>query len=269
MMIGEPIAFIDKLQWYLAYCFAKTNQAILVGQSSRLSNRNSKQIVMGWVNRVNIVMWNNRMAIEFNKLNYQKRKKCGLGKIFYSQSALIQNNSNHIFIEEENTDTFLPHYAERFPVLDVSNNREVIKTVATKKFDNTSKIGYINKYNKCKQKQIAVRVLIEKSEIELLKTALQRLANLMIYYTPDFLVDELDNAVFRVVKSLTGERINRNENIGAFISKKYLLPFKTELLNQTLHELKNEIMSNGAKRKQLAKYLQKRLLNLKKLCKKK
>jgi len=281
MMLGKPIDFIEAHQLYFAYSFAKTDKAILVGKSNRFTKKSSNKILIGWIRRDNIAMWNNRMAIEFNKLNFQERKKCGLGKIYYSQSALTRRNSNDIFIEEEGTDKYLPHYARRFPVLDVSNNGEMIKTVATKVYDsmiktkqelelkktrklvnyNISIMGYVNKYNQCKQKQIAVRVLMKKEEIELLKTALQRLANHLVYFIPDSF-DIFDDAIYRLVKSLTGETINQNENISSFITKMNLLPFKTKLLNKSIYELKNEIQYNRAKRMNLAKYLRERVLKL-------
>jgi hypothetical protein len=506
ILSGNPIGEVDILQWPFAYCFAKTDQAILIGKANRIS-KSSGSVMIGWVDKKNIVMWNNRLGIEFNKNNYHERKKCGIGKIYYSQKGLLQNNSNNIFTKEKDTDSYLPHYANRFPVLHVSNNGEMIKTVATQEYiddmkksknesglikklidhkkvqiaividssivtldsyknlilsinqffqqypkilskdftpelaliefhkpnsdqlvvelkchftdkqtsiidamkkkpkhhsvftnnpikpinfaldtlkwhsnklgekfllfviggnslresnqnnKNTNSIllgtllkekaislnvlklnshlvsskkssifdsqineilsandnfgnynqmyynrskqlvifeslkqilnqyvfirehlqritehhwftphvisstGYVNKYNQCKQKQIIVKVLMQKKEIEALKVNLQTLSDSIIYFDPYESPNEFDNVIYRIVKALTGDRIREGESISSFISKKNALPFKTEFLNKSLTELKNEL-NTKEKRLQIRRYIEEKLVKL-------
>jgi len=73
--------------------------------------------------------------------------------------------------------------------------------------------------------------------------------------------NEFDNVIYKLVKALTGDRINKDESIISFISKKNALPFKTEFLNKSINEFKNEL-NTKEKRVQIRRYIEEKHIKL-------
>ena len=247
---GKPLGFVDITQFSFAYCFARTNDAILVGTSNRINIELSDEIIMGWVDKKNLAMWNNRIAIEFNKNNFHERKNCELGKIFISERGLIQNIPNLLFVEEENTDSSMPFYANRFPVINVSNNGERIKVVATKKIiDKTKKEKYEKELKKLhalqNHKKIQIAIVIDisidcKNICKTIKDSIELFFRQYPKYLPQDFVAELALVVFQGYKDdklgveIKSPFTNKQEPIVEAIKKDNLMINKNFILNSSI-----------------------------------
>jgi hypothetical protein len=130
-------------------------------------------------------------------------------------------------------------------------------------FDATQvcQICFIKSKNSCEQEQIAKKVLMTKKDLEALKVQMQTLSDAIKYYEAES-EEEFDLVIYRVVKSLTGDKIKKNENITDFILKKIGIPIRTKFLNKSLEELKDEVMQSGVQRKDFRRYLEEQLILL-------
>jgi len=119
---------------------------------------------------------------------------------------------------------------------------------------------FVNRYNKCNQKQINESVLMLRNDIEFLRTQMASLSEAVRNYRLDS-SEYFEEVVKGVVSALSGETPDVYTNIADFIAKKSGIPIMTDMLKKSLIELKS-IIQNIKFRKKLRKYLQERILML-------
>jgi len=124
-LTGEPIGRITLFE--LRFIFSETDKSILIGKSELLGKRNSDIILIGWINKNNIYKWNNRVGVEFDKRNFDTRIN-NLGVIYYSEVD-VRNSAKTKEVEtlckEESTNQEMPYYANRFPMIEKKNYRNM------------------------------------------------------------------------------------------------------------------------------------------------
>ena len=105
------------------YIFAETSNSILIGKTDRITESDSDIKLIGWIDKKHVIKWNNRIGVEFNKDNFNKRKP-DLGKIFYSEiecRCFMKGNNCKNKVDflstEENIEKPMPYFANRFPIL--------------------------------------------------------------------------------------------------------------------------------------------------------
>nr|VFJ60050.1 MAG: hypothetical protein BECKFW1821A_GA0114235_10972 [Candidatus Kentron sp. FW] len=111
---GPPLGTVSIFE--VRYIFKITNKAVLLGRVDRALSTNSRDVLVGWLDKENIIEWNNRIGVEFNKGNWEEREKCGVGKIYFTERS-ARKRKGHEFEEGRGKDG-LPYYANRYPLLE-------------------------------------------------------------------------------------------------------------------------------------------------------
>ena len=139
MSLKTDIAYYDNPQlqnsplgrisiFEVRFIFAEVNNAILVARTDRILKDNSDSVLVGWIDRQHVVKWNNRIGIEFDKSNYYTRKNCELGKAFFSERHLLnEKRKNLLKLNEDDTEYKMPHYANRYPMIEKKKNGDYYK----------------------------------------------------------------------------------------------------------------------------------------------
>jgi len=147
---GKPSGNLSIFE--IRYIFAETSSSILLGNTDTINEFNSDINLTGWIDKRNIIKWNNRIGVEFNKDNFNDRKS-DLGKIFSSDIELksymkgINCKSKVEFLSiEENTEKSIPYYANRFPVI-TNENANNFYNEQNNGFYNIAFIGGCDSFN--------------------------------------------------------------------------------------------------------------------------
>jgi len=124
-LTGEPIGEISIFEIrYIFSQFVKDGKirSYLLGRSVQAKKDDSSNILIGWINAENIIQWNNKIGVEFNKRNMSKRlSKGNLGKIYNSERDLKGDRTAFVSESEDNKN-YMEYYANRFPVLEKTYN---------------------------------------------------------------------------------------------------------------------------------------------------
>nr|VFJ59876.1 MAG: hypothetical protein BECKFW1821B_GA0114236_10526 [Candidatus Kentron sp. FW] len=253
---GTPLGSSSTFE--VRYIFKATNKAVLLGRVERAHSSNAKDVLVGWIDKENIIEWNNRIGVEFNKGNWEERKRCGVGKI-YSTERDARKRKGHVF-EEGKGNEGLPHYAYRYPLLDTNPRQGIYKIAYI--IGNAVEKGFVHEKDKCGNDLIEFKFLVERNVLEGLKVGMYLLSDTVRDFdNSSESIDRFEEVVTKVVRALTGDKIERDDEIAEFIEKRKTLPIRTGFLKRSPQEL-IDFSRDPNNRERFVKYLLERVIRL-------
>jgi hypothetical protein len=231
------------------YVFSETAHAVLMGVSDRINLRKSFELY--WVDKQDIVEWNSREGIGFDKAKSKKRERA----ILFSNKEL---DDAVIGVEEKTHKNFM-FYQYRYPVLNIGGAGEdvtykVLYMAGENKADiETCMVGYIPKYNDSSESQIKESILMSKSELERVWLFISSISEAI---NSNKIEHERVITSFRAFKMHNSVRIT--SNINELVKQAIGVKLNKKIFDESIDSFVSILNTENRQRKKLLKYLRKK-----------
>jgi len=213
-----------------------------IGDSPTWEYDSSDKSLLGWIDRDKCILWENQVAVYYDKETLEKRKRKAV-PIFQKKEDLL-NYLNYGFrknlIAEERKNDIIPPQT-RFPVIESKGDLLKIAWIKDLRDKQLCLIGWCSKEDINGVNQLNHYCLIRRSKIDALIGFMAMMNDLI---KSNF--NKIDKTIKSVCSKSTGYPIHNNEKLSDYLQRVFHFPSNhlSESLRKTLHEINSLFLTN-------------------------